>query len=102
MARTTRTITMRCYSSSLLSRLPFVLLLADRAGAQEAPSCASWPAAAKYAASVRSFCSWDYQSLDPKGFGLKFLLCLSRYCGQPLSGFERGIGYPKAKTKAGP
>ena len=30
------------------------------------------------------------------------LLCLSRYCSQPLSGFERGIGYPEAKTKAGP
>eukprot|EP01052_Picozoa_sp_SAG31_P030109 SAG31_NODE_3060_length_4732_cov_2.919706_1_plen_73_part_00 len=45
--------------------------LACRTAAQQALSCATWPAAAKY-------------------------------CGQPLSGFERGVGYPKAKTTAGP
>jgi hypothetical protein len=48
-----------------------LLLLGGHAAAQQEPSCATWPAAAKY-------------------------------CGQPTSGFEQGIGYPKAKTTAGP
>jgi hypothetical protein len=85
LARIARTITMRRCSSSVLSALPLVLLLAGSAGAQEAPSCASWPAAAKYAARVSDIFAFGAITAisGPESLDLKSLdSCPRKMAGQ--------------------